>query len=178
MDNTDFVEKLEQKIQECDSRVRGKMREAHEKYKKDYNKTAVHQDLTVGEYVWLFNPTKKKGRSPKLMIPWEAEPYKIVKFINPVVVQIKRRNSRNYRVVNIDKIKRAEGISDPERRQRNVNVRIREISAKIEELLEEQQHIPKYEYEEEESMLEKMGFIHLVPECQRKSLRRGYRESL
>ena len=37
-----------------------------------------------GDAVWIHNPHKKVGHSPKLMRPWEG-PYTITKVINDVV---------------------------------------------------------------------------------------------
>ena len=46
-------------------------------------------DITFeeGDAVWLHNPCKKVGHSPKLMRPWEG-PYTIIKVINDVVYRI------------------------------------------------------------------------------------------
>ena len=43
------------------------------------------------------------------MVCWEEEPYKVVQFLNPVTVRIKKRNGRKDQVVHIDKLKKVVG---------------------------------------------------------------------
>ena len=39
--------------------------------------------------MWLYNPQRKKGKSPKLSRPWEG-PYVVVERLNDVVYRIQR----------------------------------------------------------------------------------------
>ena len=58
----------------------------------------------VATGVWLHNPQRKKGRSPKLSRNWEG-PYVVVKQINDVVVQIKKGPQAKPKVVHINRLK-------------------------------------------------------------------------
>ena len=44
----------------------------------------------MGKAVWLFNPTKQLGKSPKLTIFWEEDPYIIIEKVNDVVMKIQK----------------------------------------------------------------------------------------
>ena len=54
-----------------------------------------------GDKVWLYNPTRKKGRSPKLQSDWEG-PCVIEKRINDVVYRI--RHGKKLRVVHRNRL--------------------------------------------------------------------------
>ena len=58
--------------------------------------------------VWLFNPTKLVGKSPKLTIFWEEEPYKIMEILNDVTMRIRKESSGKYKVVHVDRLKAVE----------------------------------------------------------------------
>jgi hypothetical protein len=78
------------------------------KQKKQYDRYAGKRKWTVGMLVWLFNPTKMVGRSPKLTIFWEEEPWEIVEIVNDVTMRIQRRGSQKSRVVHVDRLKPVE----------------------------------------------------------------------
>ena len=44
--------------------------------------------------VWLFNPTKKLGRSPKLQVKWEKEPFRVMDTLSDMVIRIERLDRR------------------------------------------------------------------------------------
>ena len=52
-----------------------------------YDTLLEGQLLDVGDAVWLHNPQRKKGLSPKLQRPWEG-PYIVTKVINDSVYRI------------------------------------------------------------------------------------------
>ena len=60
----------------------------------------------------MFNPVRKKGRSPNLQIGWEEKPYKILRRINEVLVQIQRQGGTKRRIVHVNRIRM---VKDPDR---------------------------------------------------------------
>jgi hypothetical protein len=67
-----------------------------------YDKLANSTGYQEGDSVWLYCPTRTKGKSPKLQSSWEG-PYKIVTRINVVVYRIKNPRSRMM-VVHLDRL--------------------------------------------------------------------------
>ena len=57
-----------------------------------------------GTGVWLYNPQRRKGRSPKLSRNWDG-PYLVVKQLNDVVVRIKKSRKAKPKVVHINRLK-------------------------------------------------------------------------
>ncbi|KAG5888710.1 hypothetical protein JTB14_035775 [Gonioctena quinquepunctata] len=55
--------------------------------KKTYDIKADAGGFKVDDLVWLYNPKRRRGLSPKLRNSWEG-PYKIVKRINDLVYRI------------------------------------------------------------------------------------------
>ena len=58
-----------------------------ERMKRYYNDKAGPQTFEPGQSVWLHNPKRRKGISPKLSRPWEG-PYLMIECLNDVVYQI------------------------------------------------------------------------------------------
>jgi hypothetical protein len=77
--------------------------------KKQYDRNAHKEEWKKGLEVWLYNPTKKVGRSPKLSIYWEEIPYVIVNIINDVTMEIAREGKAGSRVVHVDRLKKVVG---------------------------------------------------------------------
>ncbi|GFU28983.1 kinectin [Trichonephila clavipes] len=62
---------------------------ASEKMKTRYDTRATGHDFHEGDKVWLWNPKRCKGLSPKLQTNWEG-PYTVLKRLNGVVVWIQK----------------------------------------------------------------------------------------
>ncbi|GFU65995.1 kinectin [Trichonephila clavipes] len=62
---------------------------ASEKMKTRYDARATGHDFHEGDKVWLWNPKRCKGLSPKLQRNWEG-PYTVLKRLNDVVVRIQK----------------------------------------------------------------------------------------
>ncbi|UYV85033.1 hypothetical protein LAZ67_X004344, partial [Cordylochernes scorpioides] len=81
---TDYVNNLRSILLETHELVRAKIRTASHQMKTRYDQRANHDGFRQNDLVWLFDPKRKKGLSPKLMPVWEG-PYKIIKRINDLV---------------------------------------------------------------------------------------------
>ena len=56
-----------------------------------------------GDQVWLYNPQRKKDRSPKLQRDWEG-PYRVIKKINDVVYRIQKGPRLKMKVVHSNRL--------------------------------------------------------------------------
>ena len=65
-----------------------------------------HGWLEVGDFVWLNNPSKKIGLSPKLMTFWEEVPYEIIEKISEVTYRVRNLGNKKERIVHSDRLKR------------------------------------------------------------------------
>ncbi len=67
--------------------ARDHLRMMSDRMKQHYDMVIDGKNLTTGDAVWLHNPQRKKGISPKLSRPWQG-PYIVTKKINDLVFQI------------------------------------------------------------------------------------------
>jgi hypothetical protein len=78
-------------------------------YDKLANSTGYHE----GDRVWLYCPTRTKGKSPKLQSSWEV-PYKVVTQINDVVYRIHNNPRLRMMVVHLDWLATYQGVARDE----------------------------------------------------------------
>ena len=111
-DKVPYAVELGNKLREAHELAREQLKKSHVRQKKQYDRRASRNEWEVGKAVWLFNPTKKVGLSPKLMSFWEDEPYVIVERISDVVVKIQRNQRSKPRIMHVDRLKLVEGPVD------------------------------------------------------------------
>ncbi|GFX90193.1 uncharacterized protein TNCV_2449681 [Trichonephila clavipes] len=68
-----------------------------------YDTKATGHQFKEGDKVWFYNPTRRKGLSPKLQSHWDG-PYTILKIINDVVIRIRKSTNSKLRVVHYDRL--------------------------------------------------------------------------
>jgi hypothetical protein len=68
-----------------------------------YDRKSKNREFEVGQSVWLYNPKRRVGRTPKLDKSWEG-PYGIVTLIGPVLAEIQRCRSSKPKIVHVDKL--------------------------------------------------------------------------
>uniref|UniRef100_A0A1B0DGB3 RNA-directed DNA polymerase n=1 Tax=Phlebotomus papatasi TaxID=29031 RepID=A0A1B0DGB3_PHLPP len=98
-----YVEGLRQRM--CDIHQQGRRNlVASAGMAKDYY-DRQHRLLTFleGQDVWLYNPQRKKGRSPKLQSDWEG-PYQVSQRINDVVYRIRKESRGRPRIVHVNRL--------------------------------------------------------------------------
>ena len=83
----EYVLTLQERLERVHGFARAHLREMSNKMKDRYDTLLEGQLLDVGDAVWLHNPQRKKGLSPKLQRPWEG-PYIVTKVINDSVYRI------------------------------------------------------------------------------------------
>ncbi|GFV20569.1 retrovirus-related Pol polyprotein from transposon 412 [Trichonephila clavipes] len=72
-----YAEKLQVRMEEIHHLARERIRLASEKMKTRYDARATGHDFHEGDKVWLWNPKRGKGLSPKLQTNWEG-PYTVL----------------------------------------------------------------------------------------------------
>ncbi|GFV69215.1 retrovirus-related Pol polyprotein from transposon 412 [Trichonephila clavipes] len=85
----EYIEKLQARKEEIHHLARERIAMASEKMKTRYDARATGHDFHEGDKVWLWNPKRRKGLSPKLQTNWEG-PYTVLKRLNDVVVRIQK----------------------------------------------------------------------------------------
>ena len=81
--------------------------------KERYDSSANGTLLERRDPVWLHNPQRKKGKSPKLTRPWQG-PYLVIKRINDVVYRIQLNPKSKPKVVHRNRLWRYSGASPPD----------------------------------------------------------------
>ena len=82
-----YTEKVQQSLEQVHLFARETLWLASDKMKDYYDLRADLKVFEAGDAVWLHNPQRKPGHSPKLMRAWEG-PYTVMKAINDVVYRI------------------------------------------------------------------------------------------
>ena len=76
-DNVDhFIRKMEITFRRIYALTREQLQAAVVRQKEQYDKRAGDRAFHRGQGVWLYNPHRRKGRTPKLDVPWEG-PYAV-----------------------------------------------------------------------------------------------------
>ena len=106
--NTDFAEELRRNLQSAHERARECLGKSARRQKRNYDRRATESGLREGEFVWLYNPAKKRHMSPKLQLRWEG-PWLIVKRLSDVTFRIQLRRNGKCKVVHSDRLKAYQG---------------------------------------------------------------------
>ena len=102
-ETTDYARKLREALVEAHQYARGHSRAAGRAMKTRYDARARGATFNPGDKVWLYNPRRKKGLSPKLQSPWEG-PYDVSEVLSDVTYRIRRGSRSRPRVVHVDRL--------------------------------------------------------------------------
>jgi transposase InsO family protein len=108
---SDYVVELQEKLSSVHNGVRNKIKLSSDRMKARYDLRANSTGFKEGEQVWLYNPRRQRGRSPKLQTHWEG-PYRVVKRINDVVYRIQRSPKAKMKVVHLDRMTKYYGSNE------------------------------------------------------------------
>ena len=92
--------------------ARSNLKLSSDRAKMYYDTKSSDNTHKVGEPVWLYNPKKKKGVSPKLSRNWEG-PYTVVKSINDLIYHIQLGPRTKPKVVHWNRLWRYNGDNPP-----------------------------------------------------------------
>lgn len=99
----DHIGDLRSRLLTIHDSVRKNLRINGDRMKARYDLKANSTGFQEGDLVWLYNPKRQKGLSPKLQLDWEG-PYTIDNKINDVVYRISRNPRTRKKVVYIDRL--------------------------------------------------------------------------
>jgi len=74
--------------------------------KRNYNERLAYAGrlFVIGDFVWLHNVPRKKGKNAKLDCPWER-PYVVISLLSDVVYRIQKRRKAQPKVDHSDRLK-------------------------------------------------------------------------
>ena len=98
-----YVRELQENLQVTHEFARKYIEQSFESMRKRYDVNSSACIFNEGDQVWLYNPREKKGRSVKLMRPWEG-PYLVIKRLNDLVYRIQRGRNGKLRVVHRNRL--------------------------------------------------------------------------
>ena len=111
MDPPRYVDRLRQKLLLSHTLARKNLNVSTNRQKRQYNRKSSFQSFEVGQGVWMYNPIRKKGRSPKLTISWEG-PLAIIEKISSILYRVQKSLRSKSRVVHVDKLLPVRGSYD------------------------------------------------------------------
>ncbi|GBM27384.1 hypothetical protein AVEN_250418-1 [Araneus ventricosus] len=76
---------------------------SRERMKIRYDCRATDHHFKEGDLVWMYNPKRRRGLSPKLQQNWEG-PYTVVKKLNDVVYRVQRWPNAKPKVIHINRL--------------------------------------------------------------------------
>ncbi|GFY06098.1 retrovirus-related Pol polyprotein from transposon 412 [Trichonephila clavipes] len=99
----EYVQNLQARFEDVHNLARERINLRTEKMKTRYDTKATGHQFKEGDKVWFYNPTRRKGLSPKLQSHWD-DPYTILKIINDVIIRIRKSTNSKPRVVHYDRL--------------------------------------------------------------------------
>ncbi|GFW79593.1 retrovirus-related Pol polyprotein from transposon 412 [Trichonephila clavipes] len=99
----EYVQNLQARFEDVHNLARERINLRTEKMKTRYDTKATGHQFKEGDKVWFYNPTRRKGLSPKLQSHWDG-PYTILKIINDVVIRNRKSTNSKPRVVHYDRL--------------------------------------------------------------------------
>ena len=107
-ENEDYAQKLRKNLQKAHERAQASTGKAAVHQKTHYDRKTHSHGLKEGQFVWLHDPSKRKGLSPKLQLRWKG-PFLIVTQLSDVVFRIQASPRSKPMVVHADRLKPYEG---------------------------------------------------------------------
>jgi hypothetical protein len=108
-----FVQRLDEVLGYVHAHARQNLRHSQSRMKKTYDSRAAKDLFSPGDTVWLYEPKRRKGISPKLQREW-CGPYKVLDCLTDVVYRIQKSAHTKPQVVNRYRLWRYVGdLEDP-----------------------------------------------------------------
>ena len=111
-DENDYAAELRFKLESAYEYARYNLKKSADRQKKNYDHRSDHDLLPVGQAVWLYTPTKKKGISPKLQKVWKG-PFVITDKLSDLVYRIQLTARSKPMIVHRDRLYRYYGRDPP-----------------------------------------------------------------
>ena len=98
-----YVSQLRKKMNVVHEFVRDNIDIASGRMKKRYDRRCNSSGFQQGDLVWLYQPQRKKGLSPKLQSSWDG-PFEIISRINDLVYRVRKGSRGKFKVVSLDRL--------------------------------------------------------------------------
>jgi hypothetical protein len=102
-DSSEYHANLEHNLKLIYNAARNNLKNAVKTQKHYYDRTSKSRNFKVSDSVWLYNPTRKRGRSPKLDCTWKG-PYGVVAMHSPILAKIQTSLRAKPKIVHVDKL--------------------------------------------------------------------------
>ena len=99
-----YLHELKEKLKEIHEIARENLEKSCDRQKRLYDHRANAHSYNVGDSVFLFDPTKKKGISPKLQSRWVG-PYLVVGKLSDLLYKIQLSPQSKIKIVHHDRLK-------------------------------------------------------------------------
>ena len=103
-----YLHEVKEKLKEIHEIARENLEKSFDRQKRLYDHHANAHSYNVGDSVFLFDPTKKKGISPKLQSRWVG-PYLVVGKLSDLLYKIQLRPQSKIKIVHHDRLKLEHG---------------------------------------------------------------------
>ena len=114
--DTEYVIKLSNQIERVHHHAGQNIRVATDRMKHYYDTGSNSQTLEPGQHVWLHNPKRKKGVSPKLSRSWEGS-YTVTERLNDVLYCIQQSPRAKQKVVHRNRLWKCSSNQTPKSKQ-------------------------------------------------------------
>ena len=112
-DICEYVQGIQDKLEEAHETARVPLKKAAQRQKRNYDHRATNvRKFQPGQAVWYHNPTLKVGRCKKFHHPWKG-PYIVTQFLDDVTYRIQEKSKSKAIVCHVDKLKLYKGERKP-----------------------------------------------------------------
>ncbi|GBN95540.1 hypothetical protein AVEN_195753-1 [Araneus ventricosus] len=91
----------ESRFESVQTSAGGQVKLSSERMKSRYDSRTTYNYFKKGDLVWMYNPKRRRGLSPKLQQNWEI-PYTVVKKLNDVVYRVQMSPNAKPKVIYIN----------------------------------------------------------------------------
>jgi hypothetical protein len=101
---SEFTSKLKKNLEAAFENARENIRSEHVRQKRVYDQRSHGKPYKPGDFVWLYQPRRKKGITTKLSCNWIG-PFMITKKLSDTVYRIQRSRNTKPKVIHYDRLK-------------------------------------------------------------------------
>ena len=102
----EYVGRLQEKLADAHELARRNLYLTGVGMSKCYDRTVKEEELHPGSMVWLYNPVRKKGFSPKLQSFWQG-PYSVVRVVNDQLCEVQVKGKK--KIIHRKRLARSRG---------------------------------------------------------------------
>lgn len=107
-----YVSNLKKKLEENYTIARKSLKKAAVYQKRHYDLKSRKNSFNVGQAVWIYDPSRKIGRCPKLTSKWKG-PFIVEKKIDDTTYRVKRAGTKPSTVYHVDRLALYRGLNIP-----------------------------------------------------------------